>query len=212
MVSFVIKKCKRKEDRKRKMTKISTICVYCGSSDDVSDLFKQESENLGKMIGENGYDLVYGGASIGLMGRVANAVMQAGGKTIGVIPTHILDHEAKHTGLTELHIVDTMHERKQMMAERADVFVAFPGGMGTLDETFEILTWKYLGLHKKPIIFVNLDGYWDPVLKMIHDMVDQGLARTWHLDIFKTVDTVEELAALVVELEADDAPTSLEQA
>jgi len=194
------------------MTKISTICVYCGSSDDVSDLFKQESENLGKMIGENGYDLVYGGASIGLMGRVANAVMQAGGKTIGVIPTHILDHEAKHTGLTELHIVDTMHERKQMMAERADVFVAFPGGMGTLDETFEILTWKYLGLHKKPIIFVNLDGYWDPVLKMIHDMVDQGLARTWHLDIFKTVDTVEELAALVVELEADDAPTSLEQA
>lgn len=127
------------------------------------------------------------------MGKVADAAMDAGGKVIGIIPDHILRLEIRHNNLTELHVVHSMHERKQMMAERADAFVVLPGGIGTLDETFEILTWKYLGVHDKPVIIANIDGYWDPFNDFFVHMKKYGFVRDVHCQTYVSANTVKDV-------------------
>ena len=173
------------------MSEVRSICVYCGSSGRVAQRYRRSAERLGTEIGGRGMRLIYGGGRVGLMGLTADAVLAAGGAVVGIIPEHIQVLEVEHTGLTELHIVDSMHTRKRMMFERSDAFVVLPGGLGTLDETFEIITWKQLGLHDKPIVIVDDGGYWKPLLELLEHMIDGGFARVEHLDLFRVVDDVD---------------------
>lgn len=149
---------------------IKSVAVFCGASSGINPLYKEEATRLGKFIAENNYQLIFGGGKVGLMGVVADAVLQEGGKVIGVIPEFLLKMEVGHTALTELIIVDTMHQRKQKMCELADAFVTIPGGFGSMDELFEILTWKQLGLHNKPIGILNVNNYYTHLLQLIHHM------------------------------------------
>ena len=184
------------------MTDVRAICVYCGSSNRVDESHKDSARRIGREIGERGLQLVYGGGRVGLMGIAADATLAAGGEVIGIIPGHIQELEVEHTGLTELHVVDSMHTRKRMMFDRSDAFVILPGGLGTLDETFEIITWKQLGLHDKPVIVVDAGGYWRPMLDMLEHMIGAGFARPEHLRLFRVVDAVESVfEALALEPE-----------
>ncbi len=167
------------------------ICVYCGSSGRVSDLYKQAAIRMGEILGQSGRTLVYGGGAVGLMGLIAGATLQQGGKVIGIIPAHIEKREIGHPNLTELHIVDSMHERKQMMVDRSDAFVILPGGLGTMDEFFEIMTWRQLGLHDKPIVVANIGEYWTPLLMLMYIMVKEGFVRAGDRDILQVVESVE---------------------
>jgi len=137
--------------------------------------------------------IVYGGGHVGLMGIVADAALKAGAKVIGIIPEHIKSKEVQHTGLTQLHVVPDMHTRKRMMVERADAFIILPGGLGTLDETFEILTWKKLNLHNKPVIIFNQDGYWDPLIALIERTLKEGFSQPSDRALFKVVISIDEL-------------------
>lgn len=174
---------------------IKTVCVYCGSSANVSELYRHAATRLGRLLAENNLKLVYGGGKSGLMGLVAEGVLAGGGDASGVIPHHIANREISHTGLTELHMVDTMHERKQMMVDMADAFVILPGGLGTLDEFFEIMTWRQLSLHDKPIIIVNIEGYWSPLLILIDRLIDQGFARESDRQMLQVVESVDDVPA-----------------
>lgn len=174
------------------MTEIKNVCVYCGSSN-VADNYKQAATTLGTAIANEGWGVVYGGGRVGLMGLVADSALKAGGKVVGIIPEHIQEKEVQHEDLTELHVVDTMHVRKQMMVDRSQAFVILPGGLGTLDELFELLTWKQLGLHDKPIVIVNMDNYWNDMLKTVHHIADQGFMREGDLNLFVEVKSVEEV-------------------
>ncbi len=176
------------------MTMIKSVCVYCGSSSRVDQAYKDAAVELGKSLAANNWDLVYGGGRVGLMGLVADSALSAGSKVVGIIPRHIQAREIEHTDLTELHIVDSMHIRKQMMVDRGDAFVILAGGLGTLDEFFEILTWKQLGLHDKPVVMVNINGYWDKMLEAIKFIADQKFMREEDLRMFQVVDTVAEVA------------------
>ena len=151
-----------------------SICVYCGSRPGTDLRFAQSARDTGAVIGSQGWELVYGGGKVGLMGMVADATLSAGGTVYGVIPQNLMDKEVGHTGLTELHVVDNMHTRKSMMFERADAFVALPGGIGTFEELFEIWTWYQLGVHHKPFGLLNVAGYYDPLIAMLDSMVAQG--------------------------------------
>lgn len=164
---------------KNEQVAIRNVCVFCGSSSKVAERYKQHAEALGKTLAEQGYKIVYGGGRVGLMGIVADAALSAGGKVIGIIPQHIQAREIEHHGLTELHIVDSMHTRKRMMAERADAFVILPGGFGTLDEAFEIITWKKLQLHAKPIIIFDDNGFWKPLITLMDNIIAEGFANEW---------------------------------
>lgn len=144
-----------------------SVCVYCGSRHGTSPRFTEAAREIGRLIGERGWQLVYGGGNVGLMGEVADATLAAGGTVVGVIPQRLLDKEVGHRGLTELHVVGTMHERKQKMAERAGAFVALPGGIGTLEELFEVWTWRHIGYHDQPIGLLNVDGFYDPLLAFL---------------------------------------------
>ena len=150
------------------------ICVFCGSRPGNRPEYEGAGRELGRAIAERGAALVYGGASVGVMGQVADATMSAGGRAIGVIPRTLVDREVAHHGLSELHVVDTMHERKALMERLSDGFVVLPGGYGTLDELFEILTWAHLGIHRKPVGLVNTAGFWDPLLSLIDHLVREG--------------------------------------
>lgn len=152
---------------------IERIVVFCGSSYGVSEAYKEGAVQLGKALAERNITLIYGGASIGLMGTLADTVLNHGGKVIGVIPELLVEREISHQHLTELHTVRSMHERKAKMAELADGFIALPGGMGTLEEFFEILTWAQIGLHRKPCGLLNINDYYQPLLDMFDHMVDQ---------------------------------------
>lgn len=176
------------------MTMIKSVCVYCGSSSRVDQAYKDAAVELGKSLAANNWDLVYGGGRVGLMGLVADSALSAGSKVVGIIPRHIQAREIEHTDLTELHIVDSMHIRKQMMVDRGDAFVILAGGLGTLDEFFEILTWKQLGLHDKPVVMVNINGYWTKMLDAIKFIADQKFMREEDLRMFQVVDTVAEVA------------------
>jgi uncharacterized protein (TIGR00730 family) len=148
--------------------------VYCGSRHGARPAYADAARTLGQAIGERGWQLVYGGGNVGLMGVVADAVLGAGGRVVGVIPESLMRREVGHTGLSELHVVQTMHQRKQMMAERADAFIALPGGIGTLEELFEVWTWRQLGYHQQPIGLLNVDGFYDTLLAFMRQTVAEG--------------------------------------
>ncbi len=175
------------------MSDIQSLCVYCGSSINVDDDFKDAAHNMGVILAKAGIRLVYGGGKAGLMGIIADSVMDNGGEVIGIIPTHISDREIQHTGLTKLHIVDTMHERKQMMMDYSDAFLVLPGGIGTLEETCEVMTWRQLGIHDKPIIIANLKDYWTPFFSLIDFIIDQGFMRTDDKKIAMVTDTIDDV-------------------
>ena len=172
---------------------IKSVCVYCGSSARVSDTYKQAASKMGEILGRNGLRLVYGGGRSGLMGLVADGTLNAGGSVFGAIPSHIASREISHPGLTELRVVDTMHERKQLLADHADAFVILPGGLGTLDEFFEIITWRQLGLHDMPIVIVNIDGYWTLLIALIDKLVAEGFALEHDRRNLRVVDRVEDV-------------------
>ena len=151
-----------------------SICVFCGSSAGRNAAYKEAAVNLGQLMAEKKLSLVYGGGNIGLMGEIAKSVIKTGGTAIGVIPQFLVEKELVYTNLTKIHVVDSMHERKALMAELADAFIAMPGGFGTLEETVEVLTWAQLGLHRKPIGLLNIDGYYDCLNDFFEHMVTEG--------------------------------------
>jgi uncharacterized protein (TIGR00730 family) len=177
------------------MTK--NVCVYCGASENVGQIYRDAAAELGRVIGENNFNLVYGGGRLGLMGIVADNVIQAGGRAVGYIPHYLDSREGAHPGLSELHIVDSMHTRKMRMSEMADVFVIAPGGCGTLDEFFEILTWRQINLHQKPIIILNINNYWGPLVKLLYSIIDSGFARPEHRSYFTVIDRIDLVADIV---------------
>jgi len=156
------------------------ICVFCGSSPGKNSRYLEAAQRLGTVLAQEKLGLVYGGGRVGLMGLLADAVLEAGGEVTGVIPTALWEKEVGHRGLTQLHIVGTMHQRKALMAELADAFVALPGGIGTFEELFEIWTWGQLGIHHKPIALLNIEGYYDKLIGFIHHAKEEGFVRTQH--------------------------------
>ncbi|MEO7244900.1 MAG: TIGR00730 family Rossman fold protein [Rubrivivax sp.] len=151
-----------------------SLCVYCGSRSGADPAYAAAARAVGDGLGRRGEQLVYGGGNIGLMGIVADAALAAGGRVVGIIPQALMVREVGHSTLSEQHVVPTMHLRKQMMAERADAFLALPGGLGTLEELFEVWTWRQLGYHDKPVGVLNVAGYWDPLLRFLDGCVEQG--------------------------------------
>jgi uncharacterized protein (TIGR00730 family) len=156
------------------------VCIFCGSSPGHNPIYLDAARRVGRLLAERGLELVYGGAHVGLMGAVADAALAAGGHVIGVIPQSMVDREIAHTGLPDLRIVATMHERKAMMENLSDAFLALPGGMGTLEEVCEIYTWGQLGLHAKPCGLLNVDGYYDPLLRLLDNAVESGFLGAAH--------------------------------
>lgn len=159
------------------------LCVYCGSSPGLSPIHAEAARKLGHCLVERGLGLVYGGGHVGLMGVLADSVLAGGGEVIGVIPQRLVDAEVAHPGLTRLEVVDSMHTRKARMAELSDAFIALPGGFGTLDELFEILTWAQLGLHGKPCGLLDVDGYFAPLLQWVDHAVAEGFVRPRHREL-----------------------------
>lgn len=155
-----------------------SVAVYCGSRFGDLPAYKDAARELGSLIGRSGGGVVYGGGRVGLMGAVADAALAAGGSVVGVIPQALMDREVGHLGLTELHVVQTMHERKQLMAERADAFVALPGGIGTLEEIYEVWSWQQLGYHDKPVALLNVAGYYDALLEFMRVSHERGFVST----------------------------------
>lgn len=155
-----------------------SICVYCGSRHGHLPTYREAATALGRAIAAHGWRLIYGGGNVGLMGAVADSALAAGGEVVGVIPERLLAREVGHRGLTRLHVVQTMHERKQQMAERADAFVALPGGIGTLEELFEVWTWRHLGYHDQPIGLLNVAGFFDPLLAFLRQAEEAGFIDT----------------------------------
>jgi len=154
------------------------ICVFTGSSEGRRAIYRTSAAALGRSLVSSGYELVYGGARVGLMGAVADAVLAAGGHVTGVIPQALVDREVAHTGLPDLRIVTSMHERKALMSDLSDGFIAMPGGWGTIEELFEVLTWGQLGLHRKPCGVLNVDGYFDPLLAFLRHAMEEQFVRT----------------------------------
>lgn len=174
--------------------KIKSLCVFCGSAPGQSPKYVEMARKLGEWLAKNEITLVYGGATIGVMGAVADGVMNGGGKVIGVIPQSLVDYEIAHPGLTELHVVSGMHERKAMMYNLSDAFVSLPGGMGTLDEMFEILTWAQLKYHNKPCYLFNFDGFFDSLLAYLHHAHNEGFIKNEHMKLLKEIKKIEDLS------------------
>jgi uncharacterized protein (TIGR00730 family) len=169
------------------------ITVFCGSSFGIEEVYKQQAILLGQTLAKQNIELVYGGANVGLMGAVADGVLNQGGKVIGVLPHFLKSKEISHEGLTELILVDTMHERKTKMNDLSDGVIALPGGFGTLEEFFEMLTWGQLGLHKKPIAILNIDGFYDPLIILVQTMVDKGFLKQVNQQMLLVSDNIDEL-------------------
>ena len=176
---------------------MKSLCVFCGSSFGHRELFLETAAELGRRLGKNGIRLIYGGGNVGLMGVVANAALAHGGEVTGVIPQFLKDWEVAHLDVTELIVTQTMHERKALMAERADGFVALPGGFGTLDELFEILTWKQLRLHAKPIVLLNVGGFFDPLITMVDKMVAEGYVSIQNRQLLHVAATLDDVFGLL---------------
>ncbi len=175
------------------MATVKSICVYCGSSAKGPASHAAAAVELGRRMAENNIQLVYGGGRVGLMGILADAVLAAGGEVIGIIPKFLDELEVGYFEATRLEIVDSMHERKSRMAELSDAFAVLPGGLGTMDETFEILTWRQLGLHDKPILILDQDGYWTPAKKLIDHIIDSNYAAPKARKLVNFVDTIDDL-------------------
>lgn len=172
-----------------------SVCVYCGSRAGARPAYAQAARDTGAMLARRGWRLVYGAGDVGLMGLVAKSTQEAGGRTFGAIPTHLLDWEVGKRDLDSFVITETMHERKKIMFMNADAVVVLPGGAGSLDEFFEVLTWAQIGLHRKPIFLLNTDGYWGPLLALIDHTIAEGFAGASLRDFYRVVDTVEALEA-----------------
>jgi uncharacterized protein (TIGR00730 family) len=185
-----------------------SICVFCGSSPGREPLFRDAARQLGRLIGEHGLTLVYGGGCVGLMGELADAALAANGRVVGVITEALVDRELAHLGLSDLRVVTTMHERKAQMSELADAFIALPGGLGTLEEFFEVLTWQQLGIHRKPCALLNVGGYYDPLLAFLDRGVEAGFVSPVHR---ATVLVDDDAARLLERLRDSVPPTSKEQ-
>lgn len=186
------------------------ICVFCASAPGFNDMYMRSATEVGHILVDNGIDLVYGGAQVGLMGAVANAVLEKGGKVTGVIPHFLSREEIAHNSLTKLIKVDSMHQRKTQMAELSDGFVTLPGGYGTLEELCEIITWAQLGLHNKPIGILNLNGYYDHFIAQLDHMVKAGLLRQRNRDMLLVADNPSDLLTLMKVYQAPPARPLLE--
>jgi uncharacterized protein (TIGR00730 family) len=184
----------------------SSVCVYCGARAGVRPAYSEAAQAVGRGLAQSGYRLVYGAGDVGLMGAVARAAQSAGGETFGVIPKHLVAWEVGKTDLSRYVVTETMHERKKVMFMNADAIVVLPGGAGSLDELFEVITWRQLGLHDKPIFLLNIDGYWDPLLALITHVIDQGFAERSLRDLISVIATPAELTdALRAVLSCDRA-------
>jgi uncharacterized protein (TIGR00730 family) len=181
------------------MAAIGSVCVYCGSSMGSSLRYREVARALGRALAGHGIRLVFGGGGVGLMREVANAAMAAGGQVIGVIPELLEKREKGHRGISELRVVASMHERKNLMFELSDAFVILPGGFGTLDEAFEMLTWRQLDMHDKPILFLNMDGYWDPLKDLVDHFIREGFVAESGRRLFAMVTRVEEVVPALVQ-------------
>ena len=173
------------------------ICVFCGSSLGFQSGYRKAAEQFGALLADEGIGLVYGGASVGLMGAAADAALERGGEVIGVIPRSIAEHEIAHSGLSALHVVGSMHERKALMAELSDAFVALPGGIGTLEELFEVWTWAQLGLHMKPCGLLNVMGFYDGLSAFLARVVDEGFLRAQHREMLMVAEEPHTLLAAI---------------
>ena len=181
------------------MTPNFSLCVYCGSRPGADPHYAQAARDVGAWIGRHGGQLVYGGGQNGLMGIVADATTAAGGSVVGIIPQFMVEREWARPSCDELHIVSTMHERKQMMVDRADAFVALPGGIGTFEEFFEAWTWRQLGYHNKPVGLLNLGGYYNDLLKFLQSSVSQGFMQQNHLQLITHHTSVSPLLSALIE-------------
>jgi uncharacterized protein (TIGR00730 family) len=170
-----------------------SVCVFCGSRPGAQPLYAEGARDLGRALAEHGFRLVYGAGDVGLMGEVARAALAAGGETFGVVPHHLIGREQGKRDLGRLVVTETMHERKKVMFMNADAIVALPGGPGTLDELFEVLTWRQLGLHAKPVLLLNMGGYWDPLLRLLESIVAEGFADASFLGFLEAEATVPAL-------------------
>jgi uncharacterized protein (TIGR00730 family) len=188
-----------------------SICVYCGSKPGTNPLFMQAAVTVGQWIAAHGGQLVYGGGSGGLMGIVADATLAAGGRVIGIIPKALVEKEWAHYGCTELHIVENMHNRKRMMAEHADAFLALPGGIGTLEELFEVWTWRQLGYHDKPIGLLNTAGYYNGLMAFLHTAVASQFLSDWQMGLIRSSDEPAYLLSELVQGAGLSPPAQLEQ-
>jgi hypothetical protein len=171
---------------------LRAVCVFCGSSAPADPRYRDAARALGTLLARRGVDLVYGGGSVGLMGELADAALGHGGRVIGVIPAGLFAREVGHTGLTELHEVASMHERKQLMYDRSDGFIALPGGLGTLEELAEAATWSQLGLHSKPVVLLDVDGFWAPLVSQLDRMAGIGLLKPASRDLIQRAPSAEE--------------------
>ena len=186
---------------------IKSLCVFCGSSPGFDPVHAEAARALGTALGQAGIDLVYGGGKVGLMGIVADAAMAAGVRATGVIPKALADLEVAHHGLSALHVVGSMHERKAMMFEQADAFAVFPGGIGTLEEVVELMSWRRLGLHRKPIVFFNPAGFWEPLFTLLRHTVEQKLTPPAFMETWSAVDEVEALLPAMREQAESGVPS-----
>ena len=175
------------------MSFIRSLCVYCGSSSRGAPEHHAAAKRLGAQLARRGITMVYGGGMVGVMGMCADAALKAGGKVVGVIPKSLDDREVGHRGLTQLIVLDTMHTRKQRMFELSDAFAILPGGYGTLDEAFEIITWRQLGLHDKPVFLVDIAGYWAPLRRLLDHVIEQNYAQPESAELYTVVDGVDAL-------------------
>jgi uncharacterized protein (TIGR00730 family) len=169
-----------------------SIAVFCASADGASPIYRETAEHLGRVLAERNIGLIYGGAKVGLMCAVAEAALAAGGKVVGVIPEVLVDLEVSHQGITELHVVDTMHTRKALMGEKADAFLILPGGFGTFEEMFEVLAWQTLKLHSKPVLLLNINNFYDPLLTFLDHCVAEGMLKQKSREILLVALTVED--------------------
>ena len=179
------------------MVDLRAVCVFCGSTAPPDGGYREAARSVGELLADRGTTLVYGGGRVGLMGEVADACLARGGRVVGIIPVGLFTREVAHRGISELHEVASMHERKQRMYDLADGFVALPGGLGTLEELAEIATWSQLGLHRKPIALLDVDGFWDPLVAQLDRMVEQGfVTRANHELVLRTGSAAAALRAL----------------
>lgn len=174
------------------MKEIQAIGVYCSSYDALEDIYRKAALELGELLAQHKITMIYGGGAQGLMGEVANSAMAHGGRVIGFAPHHLEEFERPNREITELHMVDSMHTRKRLMFEHSDAFFVLPGGFGTLDETFELITWRQLELHNKPIIFININDYWTPLKELTKNIFEQHFAKPEHKKFFRFVGSVTE--------------------
>ena len=185
-----------------------SLCVYCGSRPGNTPEFAAMAQAVGSWIGRHGGQLVYGGGHNGLMGIMADAALAAGARVIGVIPKALVEKEWAHTGCIELHIVENMHERKRIMAEHADAFLALPGGIGTLEEFFEVWTWRQLGYHNKPVGLLNMDGFYDSLLTFLNSAVQTGFMNDWQMELIRTGSDAELLLEALVQAAGTTPPVA----